>query len=96
MKGSVLVDEKKLFLNPFMTVLVGNVVSAIASSLKCPAGKRIEFQMAGEELSLKVDDQNVALDLGHARQIVGNVLKGLQSSLKGAENGQRFAFVSED
>lgn len=96
MQGSVIVDGKKLFLNPFMTLLVGNVVHAIARSLKSPEGRRIEFTLRGDELTMRVDEQPVLLNLGHAQQIVGNVLKGLQSSLKGAEDGREFTFVSEN
>ena len=94
MQGSVVVDGKKLFLNPFMTVLVGNVVHGIARSLKCPEGRRIEFTLRGDELMMRVDDQPVPLNLGHAQQIVGNVLKGLRNSMKGAESGQEFTFIS--
>lgn len=94
MKGTVVVDGKKLFLNPFMTLLVGNVVFGVVQSLKCPQGTRHEFTLKGTDLSLQVDGQPVPLDLGHAKQIVGSILKGILTSLKGAE-GSEFTFVSE-
>jgi len=95
MSVSILVDGRKLSLNPFMSTLTGNVVSAIARSLKAPDGKKIDFLMRGEELQLFVDDQEIPLSLGQARRIVGNVLRGLLSSLHGAETGAEFQFLCE-
>ena len=95
MSVSILVDGRKLSLNPFMSTLTGNVVSAIARSLKAPDGKKIDFLMRGEELQLFVDDQEIPLSLGQARRIVGNVLRGLLSSLHGAETGTEFQFLCE-
>jgi hypothetical protein len=94
MKGAVVVDGKKLFLNPFITTLVGNVIHGVALSLKSPQGAHYEFTLRGQDLTMRVDDQPVPLDLGHAQQIVGNILHGILKSLKGAE-GQEFTFISE-
>jgi hypothetical protein len=96
MNASVIVDGKKLSLNPFMTTLTANVIHAVAKSLKASNGKRIEFTLQNDDLKLDVDDQNVPLDLGNAKRIVGNILLGLVKSLHGAESGQRFQFVVEE
>ena len=96
MNASVIVDGKKLSLNPFMTTLTANVIQAVAKSLKASNGKRIEFTLQNDDLKLDVDDQNVPLDLGNAKRIVGNILLGLVKSLHGAESGQRFQFVVEE
>lgn len=95
MSVSVLVDGSKLSLNPFISTLTGNVLAAIARSLKAPDGKKIEFVMRGEELQLIVEDQEVPLSLGQARRIVGNLLRGLLTSLHGAETGTEFRFLFE-
>ena len=96
MTASVTVDGKKLSLNPFMASLTANVIQAIAKSLKASDGKRIEFTLQNDDLKLDVDGQNVPLDLGNAKRIVGNILLGLVKSLHGAESGQRFQFVVEE
>lgn len=96
MNALVFVDGKKLSLNPFMTSLTANVIQAVAKSLKASNGKRIEFTLQNEDLKLDVDGQNVPLDLGNAKRIVGNILSGLVKSLHGAESGQRFQFVVEE
>jgi hypothetical protein len=96
MNASVIVDGKKLSLNPFMTTLTANVIQAVAKSLKASNGRRIEFTLQNDDLKLDVDDQNVPLDLGNAKRIVGNILLGLVKSLHGAESGQRFQFVVEE
>ena len=95
MNASVWVDGKKLFLNPFITVLIGNVMDAVARSLKTPEGKQVEFLIRGEELQLMVDQRDVPLNLGHAQQIVGNLFHGIRRSLKGAESGTEFRFIYE-
>jgi hypothetical protein len=95
MTAKVVVDGKALFLNPFITILVGNVIDGVLRSLKAPEGSNIEFLLRKDDLQLFVDQAEVPLDLGHARQIVGNILKGLLSSLKGAENGEEFRFLCE-
>ncbi len=78
-----------------MSTMTGNVVIAVARSLKAPDGKKIEFLMQGQELQLFVDGQEIPLSLGQARRIVGNLLHGLLSSLHGAESGTKFQFVCE-
>ena len=95
MATSVLVDGKTLLLNPFMSTLIGNVVQAVARSLKTPQGSRIHFVLRGEELTLRIDEQQVPLNLGHAQQIVGNILQGITRSLKGAEACRNFEFIYE-
>src|SRR5438093_6358826 len=92
---SILVDGQKLFLNPFMTTLAGNVFAAIARSLKAPDGKRLEFLLAGDDLQLEVDGQTVDLNLGRAKKIIGNLLRGLLVSLHGTENAKEFRFICE-
>ena len=91
----VFVDGKKLFLNPFMTLLIGNITDAIARSLKSPEGSKIEFILHEKELRLLVDEQDIPLNLGHAQDIVGNIFAGIIKSLKGAETGSEFRFVYE-
>lgn len=96
MSVSVFVDEKKLPLNPFMKSLITNVIQGVAKSLKATSGKRIEFTLQGDDLKLDVDGQNVPLDLGNAKRIVGNILSGLVKSLHGAESGKKFQFIVEE
>jgi hypothetical protein len=43
-------------------------------------------------LQLTINEKDVPLNLGHAKQIVGNVLKGIAMSLKGAENAKEIRF----
>jgi hypothetical protein len=92
---TVFVDGQKLLLNPFMTTLSANVLIAIARSLKAPDGRHLEFLLKGEELQLQVDKQPVDLNLGRAKRIVGNLLRGLLVSLHGTESGTEFRFVCE-
>jgi hypothetical protein len=96
MSVSVFVDEKKLPLNPFMKSLIVNVIQGVAKSLKAASGKRIEFTLQKDDLKLDVDGQNVPLDLGNAKRIVGNILSGLVKSLHGAESGEKFQFIVEE
>ena len=96
MNASVFVDEKKLPLNPFMKSLITNVIQGIAKSLKASTGKRIEFTLQNDDLKLDVDGQDVPLDLGNAKRIVGNILSGLVKNLYGAESGEKFQFVVEE
>ena len=95
MAASVVVDGKKLSLNPFMESMIENVVRAVARSLKAPQTGAIEFVMRTDSLDLTVDGQPVPLNLGHAQHIVGNVLQGIVRSLHGAENGQEFRFLCD-
>jgi hypothetical protein len=89
------VDRRQLMLNPFMTVLTGNLVESMARSLKAPAGKKIEFRLNGDDVGLQVDDQEISMDQGSARKIIGSVFRGLISSLHGAEGGKEFRFLCE-
>ena len=91
----VTVDQRQLLLNPFMTVLTGNLVEAMSRSLKAPAGKKVEFRIRGEEVELQVDDANVPMDQGSAKRIIGGVFRGLIASLHGAEGGADFRFLCE-
>jgi hypothetical protein len=95
MKLSVLVDGKKLFLNPFMTNLTGNLIDAIARSLKVPEGNRTELIYSSQSLEITVDGKEVSLQMGSAQRIVGNLIRGLTESLHGAENGKEFTFIYE-
>ena len=95
MTARVVVDGKALFLNPFMTTLAGNIIDAVSRSLKAPEGRNIEFLLREDDLRLFVDSMEVPLDLGHAKQILGNIFRGLLSSLKGAESGKEFRFLCE-
>ena len=95
METSVVVDGKKLFLNPFMSNLIGNILTATVRSLKSPEGERVEFNLRGDDLQLTIDEKEVPLNLGQARQIVGNVLKGVAASLKGAENAREIQFSTK-
>jgi hypothetical protein len=93
---TIFVDDQKLFLNPFMTTLAGNVLLAIARSLKAPDGKQHEFLLNGDELQLQVDGQPVDLNLGRAKRIIGNLLRGLLVSLHGTETGKEFRFICQN
>jgi hypothetical protein len=95
MIASVSVDDKPLKLNPFMSNLTANIILSLSKSLKAPEGKRIEFFLEKEDLHLLVDAQDVPLDLGHAKHIIGNILNGLIKSLHGAASGRKFRFVCE-
>ena len=95
MTATIFVDGKKLFLNPFMATLTGNIIDAAAQSLKAPQGLQIRFVMNGAQVNLFVDGSEVSLDLGHAQQIVGNLLSGLLRSLKGTETAKQFEFICE-
>ena len=79
-----------------MKSLTANVIHAVAQSLKTANGKRVEFTLQNDDLKLDVDGQNVPLDLGNAKRIVGNILRGLVKSLHGAESGEKFQFVVEE
>lgn len=91
----VTVDKRQLMLNPFMTVLTGNLIDSMARSLKAPAGKKIEFRIKGEDVTLKVDKDNIAINQGSAPKIIGSVFRGLLSCLHGAETGTEFRFLCE-
>lgn len=91
----VTVDQRQLMLNPFMTVLAGNLIEAMSRSLKAPAGKKMEFRLKGEDVALQVDDENVPMNQGSARKIIGSVFRGLLSCLHGAEGGTEFRFLCE-
>ncbi|PWT89574.1 MAG: hypothetical protein C5B54_08670 [Acidobacteria bacterium] len=93
---TVFADGKKVFLNPFMCSMIGNVVVALSKSLKTPRGNRIEFSLNQTDLHLRVDEQEVPLNLGHAQEIIGNILRGLIVSLKGAEQSKEFRFIHEE
>jgi hypothetical protein len=95
MSVSLTVDDKTLKLNPFMSNLTGNIILALVKSLKAAEGKRIEFLMEADDLRLFVDTNEVPLDLGHAKQIAGNVLRGLLKSVHGAESGREYRFTYE-
>lgn len=91
----VTVDKRQLLLNPFMTVLTGNLVEAMSRSLKAPAGKKLEFRIKGQDVMLQVDDVDVPMDQGNAKKIIGGVFRGLIGSLHGAEGGNDFRFICE-
>jgi hypothetical protein len=95
MKSNVFVDGKELKLNPFIQELNGNLIDAIAKSLKFSEGKKVEFTMKENQLKMFVDSKEIPLDLGHASQIVGSVLKGFLSNLHGTENVQEVRLVCE-
>lgn len=92
MEISIVVDGKKLFLNPFMSTLIANILDAIVRSLKADPGDRIEFILHENDLHLTIDGKEIPLNLGHAKQIVGNVLRGMAASLKGAEEAKEIRF----
>ena len=94
METSVIVDGKKLFLNPFMSTLIANILEAIVRSLKTDQGDRIEFVLHENDLHLTIDGKEIPLNLGHAQQIVGNVLRGMAASLKGAESAKEIRFLT--
>lgn len=95
MKLSVSVDGKNLFLNPFMTNLTGNLIEAIARSLKAPEGDRIELNYDGQTLRMAVDQTELPLSVGSAQRIIGGLIRGLAESLHGAEGGKEFSFIYE-
>lgn len=93
MESSVIADGQKLFLNPFMSTLIAHILDAIVRSLKTPEGNRIEFILHPDDLRLTIDEKEIPLNLGHAQQIVGNVLRGIALSLKGAEKAKELRFI---
>ncbi|MCI0416392.1 hypothetical protein L0222_26760 [bacterium] len=95
MNSRIIVDGKELKLNRFIADLTANVVDAIARSLKYSDGNKIHFRLRNEELQMFVDDSEIALNLGHASKIVGDVLKGLLKNLYGAEDAKEIDFVCE-
>ena len=95
MNSHIIVDGKPLKLNRFVTELNGNIVDAIARSLKFTDGKQIQFRLSLEDIAMHIDDQEVSLDLGHASQMVRDVLKGLLKNLYGAENATEVLFICE-
>src|SRR5215471_4773582 len=94
--ASIQVDGKRILLNPFMCSMVGNVVEALAKSLKSPRGSRVDFFLRGDDLQMQVDQKEVPLNLGHAKQIVGNVLRGILNSVHGAENASEIQITWEE
>ncbi len=95
MNSHIIVDGKELKLNRFITDLTANVVDAVARSLKFTDGNQIQFRLRGEELQMFVDAKEIALNLGHGSQIVGDVLKGLLKNLYGSENAKEIDFVCQ-
>jgi hypothetical protein len=95
MTSHIIVDGKELKLNRFITELTGNVIDAIARSLKFGEGNNIQFVLEGEKLTMFVDGKEVSLNLGHASQIVGDVLRGLLKHLYGAEGSRVVTFICE-
>ena len=95
MTVTIFVDGQKLFLNPFITGFTANLLVAIAKSLHPQEASKIELRMKGEELELQLDGGIIAVNAGRAQKIVGNVLRGLLSSLHGAESGSEFLFIYE-
>jgi hypothetical protein len=95
MNSHIIVDGKELKLNRFITDLTANVVDSIARSLKYSEGNNVQFRMRGEELQMFVDGKEIALNVGHASHIVGDVLKGLLKNLFGAENAKEIDLVCE-
>ena len=95
MNSHIIVDGKELKLNRFITELTANVIDAVARSLKFSDGNLIQFRLRGEELQMFVDAKEISLNLGHASQIAGDVLKGLLKNLYGAENANEIDFICE-
>jgi hypothetical protein len=95
MNSHIIVDGKPLKLNRFVTELNGNIVDAIARSLKFTEGKQIQFRLSLGDIAMRIDDQEVSLDLGHASQMVREVLTGLLKNLYGAENATEVLFICE-
>ena len=95
MNSHIIVDGKELKLNRFITDLTANVVDAVARSLKFTEGNQIQFRLRGEELQMFVDGKEIALNLGHASQIVSDVLRGLLKNLYGAENAKEIDFICQ-
>jgi hypothetical protein len=95
MNSRIIVDGKELKLNRFITDLSANVVDAIARSLKYSEGNNVQFRMRDEQLQMFIDGKEIALNLGHASHIIGDVLKGLLKNLFGAENAKEIDFICE-
>jgi hypothetical protein len=95
MNSHIIVDGKALKLNRFVTELNGNILDAIARSLKYTDGKQIRFRLSQGDIAMQVDDQEVSLALGHASQMVRDVLTGLLKNLYGAENATEVLFICE-
>jgi hypothetical protein len=78
-----------------MTSLTANMLQAVAGALKCSDGRRIELDLQPGHIRLYVNQTEIALSHGHAQEIVGGLLRGLLSSLKGTEKGSHFQFIYE-
>ena len=89
------VDGKALKLNRFVTELTGNIMEAIAKSLKFTDGKEIRFRLSGEEIAMHVDGKEVSLDLGHASHIIRDLFAGLLKNLHGTENAKEVLLICE-
>ena len=95
MNSRIVVDGKELKLNRFITELTGNVLEALARSLKFAGGKRIEFRLSGEDVAMFVDENEVPLNYGSASRIVRDVLKGLTGNLYGTESAKEVRMIYE-
>ena len=95
MNSRIIVDGKQLKLNRFIVELTGNILNAIAGSLKYTEGQLIEFRMMPDDLKMYVDAKEVPLNIGSASQIVRDVLTGLLKNLYGAENAKEVLLICE-
>jgi hypothetical protein len=95
MKARIVVDERELKLNRFITDLTSNIIEAIARSLKFTEGNVILFRLQQEDLAMYVDGKEVSLQLGNASHIIGDLFRGLLRNLHGAENAKEVQFICE-
>ena len=93
METRIQAEGQELFLKPFVSNLVGNVVKGLVSSLKLDEkeAKKIEFHLRENQgVSLQVNDRPVSLEIttGFARRIIESTLRGMLQLLRGAESAK--------
>ena len=83
MKARVFVRDREIDLNPFTEGYIGNVLSAIAASLRGVSSPRhVEFSVSGGRLSITAD--GVAIQLaGFAELIAVDTVSAVLKHLKG-------------
>jgi hypothetical protein len=72
-------------LTPFIGKFLGNVCTAVASSLKTPEPvKTLQYELEGDDVRIQVNQMPLALDMsrGFSRIIVLDTLRGMIRHLK--------------
>jgi hypothetical protein len=86
MKATLLVDQQRVEMNPFVETYLSNVCQAILQSLKgTERTQRALFRIQGKDLEMTVNDGPVDLHMakGFAKVIVRDTLLGVLAHLRG-------------